>query len=205
MLRYDGTDFHGWQYQDGCRTVEGVLRNALSELSKGPVQTTGASRTDTGVHALGNCALATVETDLGIDDLHRAIEALTPADLCIVECRDAGPSFHPRCDAIEKRYLYRIHVGRRAPVFGDRHQWWHRSRLEGFAVRVLLPNRHRSPTRRQRSVATCTRSGWPAQPERTIRGANRSSAARFTTETRSRSVASRGMPVCSERLPTWVR
>lgn len=130
VLAYDGTEFHGWQYQDGCRTVEGELRIALAEIAAGDVETAGASRTDTGVHALGNCALATLETRLDCTEVQRALTALTPADLAIVECREAAPDFHPRFDAVEKRYLYRVNTAGDDPVFGTRYQWWVRPALD---------------------------------------------------------------------------
>ncbi len=51
LLQYDGTDFHGWQVQDGQRTVQGELERTLSLLEDAPVQVVGSGRTDAGVHA----------------------------------------------------------------------------------------------------------------------------------------------------------
>lgn len=129
VLEYDGTEFHGWQVQRGVRTVEGCLREALGRLG-GEVVTYGASRTDAGVHALGQCALAELDTRLEVTALARALPALTPPDLRIVECRAAAPDFHPRHAALEKRYLYRVHCAPTAPALGGRYQWWWRQPLD---------------------------------------------------------------------------
>lgn len=130
IIEYDGTDFHGWQHQDGARTVEGCLRAAIAPLSRDTFETLGASRTDTGVHALGQCVRIGLETDLDAEVLARAIEARTPADLGIVSCREVTEPFHPRFDAIEKRYLYRLAIGPRPPVFGRGRTWWQRQALD---------------------------------------------------------------------------
>ncbi|MCI0651075.1 MAG: tRNA pseudouridine(38-40) synthase TruA [Planctomycetes bacterium] len=123
VLEYDGCGFHGWQEQEGVRTVEGCLREALSAVSKGTIETCGASRTDTGVHARGQCALAECDTRLEAPELARALAALTPADMGIIECRDAAPDFHPRRSAIEKLYLYRVRLAARDSLFSGRYEW----------------------------------------------------------------------------------
>lgn len=130
IVEYDGSRFHGWQAQAGLRTVEGELRAALARSCGGAVETAGASRTDTGVHARGQCALVRVDTALEPGALGRALEALTPADLGIVECREAAADFHPRHSALEKRYLYRVYSARRAPVFERGYEWWVRAPLD---------------------------------------------------------------------------
>ncbi|MGE3165838.1 MAG: tRNA pseudouridine(38-40) synthase TruA [Planctomycetota bacterium] len=130
VLEYDGTDFHGWQDQDGTRTVEGCLRTALAPLSRGSIETLGASRTDAGVHARGQCARIALETELTAEALTRAIAARVPADMGLVSCQEVTEAFHPRFLATEKRYLYRLASGPRPPVFGRRWAWWHRGALD---------------------------------------------------------------------------
>ena len=57
VVSYDGTNYHGWQIQPGVITVESVLNEAVSRLTGEQIQVAGASRTDAGVHALGNVAV----------------------------------------------------------------------------------------------------------------------------------------------------
>ena len=56
-VAYDGTNYHGWQIQPNAVTIEEVLNHHLSELLKEDIKVIGASRTDAGVHALGNVAV----------------------------------------------------------------------------------------------------------------------------------------------------
>ena len=61
IVAYDGTNYHGWQLQPGAVTIEQVLNEALTGLLGEPIAVTGASRTDAGVHALGNVAVFDTE------------------------------------------------------------------------------------------------------------------------------------------------
>src|SRR6187549_461229 len=97
-LAYDGTDFLGWQAQpSGARTVQGVLEEALGRLGDGGrVPVAAASRTDAGVHALGQVASFDLGRPMASDELGRALNALLPADVRVLDCAIASPSFHPR-------------------------------------------------------------------------------------------------------------
>jgi tRNA pseudouridine38-40 synthase len=112
-LAYDGTDFQGWQAQaSGARTVQGVLEEALRRLGDGGrVPVTGASRTDAGVHALGQVASFDLGRAMPPEDLARALNALMPDDVRVVDCRSAPPSFHPRKGAASKLYRYLLDTG----------------------------------------------------------------------------------------------
>jgi tRNA pseudouridine38-40 synthase len=120
-LSYDGTDFIGWQAQqpggaDGAggpgRTVQGVLEAALGRLAGGArVAVAGAGRTDAGVHALGQVAAFELPRALGPDDLRRALNALLPKDVRVLDAAPAPPGFHPRRSAVSKLYRYEIDCG----------------------------------------------------------------------------------------------
>lgn len=108
VVSYDGTNYCGWQVQPGQKTIEGVLNEKLSELLKEEIEVTGASRTDSGVHALGNVAV--FNTDFGIpgDKIKYALNQRLPDDIRIQESQEVSPDFHPRhCDS-KKTYEYRI-------------------------------------------------------------------------------------------------
>jgi tRNA pseudouridine38-40 synthase len=118
-LAYDGTDFLGWQAQPGAgpgapaaRTVQGVLEAALGRLAGGArVAVAGAGRTDAGVHALGQVAAFDLPRDLEPDGLRRALNALLPEDVRVLEAAVAPPGFHPRRSAVSKLYRYELDCG----------------------------------------------------------------------------------------------
>ena len=110
MLRvaYDGTDYCGWQVQPGVLTIEGVLNEQLSRLLGENITVTGASRTDSGVHSLGNVAVFDTETRIPPEKISYALNARLPDDIVVQESREVSPDFHPRhCDST-KTYEYRI-------------------------------------------------------------------------------------------------
>ncbi|MEI6223448.1 MAG: tRNA pseudouridine(38-40) synthase TruA [Deltaproteobacteria bacterium] len=117
VLSYDGTRYVGWQAQSNGPSVQAELERALSALHKEPVRVTGAGRTDSGVHALGQVASLAVERPLPPNAYVKGLNALLPEDIAIrhAEVRDAP--FDARRDARGKRYRYRIeNLPTRAPL-----------------------------------------------------------------------------------------
>lgn len=110
MLRvaYDGTDYCGWQLQPNVQTVEGVLNQALTQLLGEPVAVIGASRTDSGVHSLGNVAVFDTDTRIPADKISYALNQRLPDDIVVQESCEVASDFHPRhCDST-KTYEYKI-------------------------------------------------------------------------------------------------
>ena len=110
MLRvaYDGTEYCGWQLQPGAPTIEGVLNDALSGLLGETIRVTGASRTDSGVHSLGNVAVFDTDTRIPAEKISYALNQRLPDDIVVQESREVAADFHPRhCDS-RKTYEYRI-------------------------------------------------------------------------------------------------
>lgn len=108
VVAYDGSACHGWQLQPGKRTVESELNYALSELLKEEIQVTGASRTDSGVHALCNVAVFDTASRIPGEKFSYALNQRLPEDIRIQSSREVAPDFHPRhCDS-RKTYEYRI-------------------------------------------------------------------------------------------------
>lgn len=131
-IEYDGTDFSGWQVQPGVRTVQGELqkvvdkvcvsprRNALCDEPDGEsglkcgakgeklMKIEGTSRTDAGVHALGQ--RASFKGDFGIptERLVPVLNNLLPSDICIREAKEVPADFHARFDAKGKKYIYKV-------------------------------------------------------------------------------------------------
>jgi tRNA pseudouridine38-40 synthase len=110
-LAYDGAKFHGWQIQPGIATIQGSLTDAIRKITQEPVTIHGASRTDAGVHALGQVASFRTRSALTAEELQRALNALLPAAIRVVAAEEMGPDFHARWQAMEKTYHYRIFRG----------------------------------------------------------------------------------------------
>lgn len=108
IVAYDGTAYHGWQIQPGAPTIEGELNRALSDLLKEEIKVTGASRTDSGVHALCNVAVFDTDTCIPSEKIAYALNQRLPEDIRIQESADAAPDFHPRHCNSRKTYEYRI-------------------------------------------------------------------------------------------------
>ena len=107
-VAYDGTNYHGWQVQPNGITIESVLNQALSDLLGETITVTGASRTDAGVHALGNVAVFDTNTKIPAEKISYALNQRLPEDIVIQESREAAPDFHPRRCSSKKTYEYRI-------------------------------------------------------------------------------------------------
>ncbi len=108
-VAYDGTDYHGWQIQQNGRTIEGELNRALSELLQENIEVIGASRTDTGVHALGNIAVFDTQARMPAEKISYALNQRLPEDIRIRKSEEVEPNFHPRKCASIKTYEYRIY------------------------------------------------------------------------------------------------
>ncbi len=110
-IAYDGTNYSGWQKQKdpSVRTVEGVVTEALRQLLRMPeLECIGASRTDAGVHALGQRAMLEAETTIPVERIPLAIRSYLPEDIVVTKAEEVGEAFHPRYDCVKKTYEYRF-------------------------------------------------------------------------------------------------
>lgn len=108
-VAYDGTNYHGWQIQPNGETVEGVLNRCLSELLGENIEVTGASRTDSGVHAMGNAAVFDTESPIPAEKIAYALNRSLPEDIRIQRSEETAPDFHPRRCSSRKTYEYHIY------------------------------------------------------------------------------------------------
>ncbi len=108
IVAYDGTNYCGWQVQPNGVSIEGELNRHLSELLEEEIQVIGASRTDAGVHALGNVCVFDTEAKMPADKISYAMNTRLPADIRIQDSREVSPGFHPRRAVSRKTYEYRI-------------------------------------------------------------------------------------------------
>lgn len=108
IISYDGTNYCGWQIQNNGITVEQVINEKLSELLGEKILVIGASRTDSGVHALGNVAVFDTETKIPPEKISFALNQRLPEDIRIQDSCEVAPDFHPRYCDTRKTYEYRI-------------------------------------------------------------------------------------------------
>ncbi len=107
-IEYDGTDFAGFQWQTGQRTVQETLEKALKKRIERDVRITGAGRTDSGVHALGQVVSFACETTIPIDRMALALNGVLPSDLSVRDVQEMGESFSARFSASSRVYAYFI-------------------------------------------------------------------------------------------------
>jgi tRNA pseudouridine38-40 synthase len=131
ILAYDGTDFHGWQEQPGRRTVQGVVKQALSSvlgIEAVEITLAGAGRTDAGVHARGQAASFSAATSLPARALAPLLNRTLPPDVRARAAEPVDSTFHARHSARARRYAYRL-LSVDDPLFA-RFAWWPRRRFD---------------------------------------------------------------------------
>ena len=107
-VSYDGTNYHGWQLQPNVMTIESVLNDTLCALLKEEIRVIGASRTDTGVHALGNIAVFDTQARMPAEKISYALNQRLPEDIRIQSSKEVPQDFHPRRQSSRKTYEYKI-------------------------------------------------------------------------------------------------
>lgn len=108
IVAYDGTNYCGWQIQPNGVTIEQKLNEALSALLGEEIQVTGASRTDAGVHSLGNVCIFDTNTRMPAEKISFALNQRLPEDIVVQDSCEVSDSFHPRFSKSKKTYEYRI-------------------------------------------------------------------------------------------------
>ncbi len=108
IVEYDGTAYAGWQRQKNAVTVQEKLEDALLSLGKGPITVYSAGRTDSGVHARGQCAHFDMETNIPAQKFSFILNSKLPKDIRVKKSWQAQEGFHCRFSAKGKRYIYYI-------------------------------------------------------------------------------------------------
>lgn len=124
-IEYDGTNYHGWQFQDGLPTVQGVIEHAIKQFCGIECRLQVAGRTDAGVHATGQVAHADLDISLSAFRVLEALNHYLAEDPVVIRAVTiVDDTFHARFGAVERRYCYTI-LNRLAPASLDRHRVWH--------------------------------------------------------------------------------
>lgn len=133
-ISYDGTAYHGWAAQPGMATIHGTLSDAIEKLTGQRVELWGSSRTDAGVHALGQVAAFSIDSPVPTENFLRAINHLLPEDIAILDAIEVPETFDPIRDTQSKIYRYTINTEPVRPVMDIRHCWHRPGKLDMDAM-----------------------------------------------------------------------
>ncbi len=134
-LAYDGTAYVGWQVQPNGPSVQSCLETAIEKLTGTATRVTAAGRTDSGVHAVGQVANFTTNSDIPCSNILSGLQHFLPADIVVVEADEVGEEFHSNYAALGKWYRYVIHNARPRHPFLDRYAWQYEADLDIQAMR----------------------------------------------------------------------
>ena len=124
VLEYDGSGYHGWQWQAGSISIQEVIESRLGVMLGSRVGIHGSGRTDAGVHAKGQVVSFRTRTSLKADEILRGLNSLLPDDIVALRAEEVGESFHARFSAVSKVYEYHI-LNRAVPSALLRNYAWH--------------------------------------------------------------------------------
>lgn len=129
-IKYDGTNYHGWQCQDNAVTIQGTIENILSQTFSAPTKVVGCSRTDSGVHALDYILNFKTDTKIPIDKLPYALNYRLPSDITVLESWIVQDDFNARFSTNGKMYIYQIWNAVFRDPFKDRYSWHYPHKLD---------------------------------------------------------------------------
>jgi len=127
VLSYDGTQYHGWQWQKNALTIQAILEDKIQVLTREQVRVIASGRTDTGVHALHQVCHFFTHSDMDPESIRKGLNSLLPEDILVRHAEQAPLDFHARYSVKTKTYEYRI-LNREHPDLFLRHYAWHVNR-----------------------------------------------------------------------------
>ncbi len=127
-LSYNGTHYHGWQYQPNAASVQETLHKALSTILKTTIDLTGAGRTDTGVHARQMFAHFDFNDPIDSPKLVYQLNSYLPKDIAVYQIHEVHEDAHARFDAKKRTYEYHIH--QQKDVFENETSWYYQNPLD---------------------------------------------------------------------------
>lgn len=139
VIEYDGSDFHGWQVQENAHSVQGEVERAIYKITGEKTRVTGASRTDTGVHAFGQVAHFDTASKIPPDKFAVVLNTVLPPEVSVISSEEVPANFHARFSSCGKIYEYRV-LNRpiRSPILAKR-AWHIREPLDLEAMQLAAP------------------------------------------------------------------
>lgn len=123
IIRYDGTDFAGWQIQPDERTVQGAIEEKLATIAGAPIRIMSAGRTDAGVHALGQVISFDWPSDIPLERVRRSISQMLTPEIRVDSLEPVADDFHATYSSVAKSYAYAICVAPEPDPFTARYAW----------------------------------------------------------------------------------
>jgi tRNA pseudouridine38-40 synthase len=133
-LEYDGSNYSGWQLQPRQDSIQGRIEAALERILSVPIRVFGSGRTDAGVHARGQVASISIPREFDPAELQRALNAILPNDIVVIDISAAPDDFDPRRAARSRVYEYRVLNRKVASAFEYRYSWLVRDQLDLAAL-----------------------------------------------------------------------
>lgn len=137
IISYDGTNYHGWQIQPDKPTISQLLQDRFYAVFNQKIKIVGASRTDAGVHALGQVGIFDIDFDIKTEKLLLAWNSLLPPEVKIRSLEVVKNDFHPQSNVKQKTYYYHFSLEKPLP-FISRYVYWHNLKLDTEKLKVAL-------------------------------------------------------------------
>ncbi len=138
IIQYDGTNYCGWQIQENAVTVQQKISDAIEVLLSEKVNLIGSGRTDSGVHALGQCSNFRCNQEIDIYRFKHSLNSILPFDISVLSMKKVDVDFHARFDAVKRSYLYFI-TKYKSPFYLNYSYFYHEKIDIGF-LNVLSMN-----------------------------------------------------------------
>lgn len=133
-VEYDGSRFHGWQWQTHHTTVQQVLEQALSQIAAAPIRVAASGRTDAGVHATGQVVSFTTRAIRPDDAWVRGVNSVLPEGVAVRWVESVSADFHARFSATARHYMYVLLEQTARPALGRNYVTWSRQPLDDAAM-----------------------------------------------------------------------
>lgn len=133
VIEYDGSRYDGWQKQPGVTksiTVQDKIESVLSKMEGEPVNLIGAARTEAGVHAYGQIANFSINTDMKLFEIKHYLNRFLPRDIAVLEVAEVPERFHSSFNAKAFSYVYKITMGEVSSVFDRKYNYYSFHKLD---------------------------------------------------------------------------
>lgn len=130
ILQYDGTNYHGFQFQNDVISIQQVLQDAILKVFNKEIKVNGCSRTDAKVHAVKYCAGFEFDVNIPTSKIPEVLNKVLPADVRILSAHEMDASFHPRFSTKSKTYRYVINTSKTPSVFSKNYEWQIQKKLD---------------------------------------------------------------------------
>lgn len=130
IVAYDGTNYHGFAKQPNAETIQETIQQAIYKLTQQHVEVIGSGRTDTGVHARGQCCIIDIETRIPVERFGKALNSRLPDDIIVRDVEEVTTDFHPRFGVKKKTYRYQILTSKVNDPFLRKYVYFYPTKLD---------------------------------------------------------------------------